>query len=601
MGSGFIGNVRSTLGDLSIKWKLTAAYTVAILIPTLVIGYYSFQLSEKTVVRQNIEASSNLLYQMKDSIQRRVDMAEEIGDNLAQNLNIQRFLRSEMNFTADAVLDYRINIYSVLSNAVKLNTLSAYKISLYVANPSISESWPYFYRESQLDSQQWYAAFKESSRKGLWIYPTQVDAFRPLSHQANRYPAFTYARKITDINGRYLGVAMVDILLEDLMTPLKRVKPEEGVFAAVDSNRQVVFCTDKAFSARMEKAFPELSGVAGEIFAEKSYLRNNTLYVSDSVAGLDLNIAGIIPLGEKINNYGRSGRMIIIGIILGVLLLELFTFLIIKRVFKRLRRMVSIMDKAAANQFDIMVPVDYNDEVGKLARDFNRLLQNNKVLMGENIRREVLQKDAQIQALQYQINPHFIYNTLDLFRMKMEAHGLDDTAEALVDFGDIMRYNIGSRSKIATLGEEIQNVVHYIHLQKFKYGDRLTFEVRVPEELLSKEMIKFVLQPVVENSIKHGFEEKDDGMRLEISANREDRDILIKIRDNGKGIGVEALERLNGLLEGTLESGAATAATGGIGLENINERLRLFYGPAYSLKVFSKAGEYTQTVIRIRD
>jgi sensor histidine kinase YesM len=219
--------------------------------------------------------------------------------------------------------------------------------------------------------------------------------------------------------------------------------------------------------------------------------------------------------------------------------------------------------------------------------------------MKDMIRKETIHKDTQLIALQSQINPHFIYNTLDMFSAKMELAGQFDVSDAMADFGKMMRYNMDAQSRFTTLEAEIRYLEQYMNLQKVKYSDRIDLSIRVPDVLLTCRMIRFILQPIVENSIKHGFRQHET-LRIELDiALTTNRTIRLSVRDNGQGIAPERLADLNERYRTSVYPAGGSQLRESIGLGNINERLRLYYGEEYFLQLDSALGHYTETIVTI--
>lgn len=262
----------------------------------------------------------------------------------------------------------------------------------------------------------------------------------------------------------------------------------------------------------------------------------------------------------------------------------------------RLKYIVKVMNKVSSGNFNVRIKMKQKDEIGQLSEDFNLLIEKINILFKENVEKEIAQKDAQLKALQYQINPHFIYNTIDIFRMKMELAGEYDTAKAITDFGKILRYNINSTSKYTTINEEVQQVIKYVNLQKQGYGSNIILKTGIPEELLDKKMIKFILQPLVENSIKHGGGKRRDAtLNITIEFQIIGSKIQVTVSDDGKGIPEEKLNKLNRQFEAAAKIEEYDEDHESIGLLNINERIKLFYGKENHIRMESMVGKYTKT------
>lgn len=203
-------------------------------------------------------------------------------------------------------------------------------------------------------------------------------------------------------------------------------------------------------------------------------------------------------------------------------------------------------------------------------------------------------KESQIQALQSQINPHFLYNTLDCINWKAQMDGNKEVAEMIRILGKFFRSNIEVKGEFTTLKEEIENVELYISLSKLRFGSRLHCYIDISEELYPCHIIKLLLQPLVENSIKHGLELENIEENIWIWCGTEDTDLVISVKDDGKGIKPEMLQYLRNLWDTREEEFKKTES---IGLYNVMRRLYLCYRDDCNMEIFSELGKGTEVVI----
>ena len=209
------------------------------------------------------------------------------------------------------------------------------------------------------------------------------------------------------------------------------------------------------------------------------------------------------------------------------------------------------------------------------------LLETIQLLLQKESIANIMKKQAEIDALQNQINPHFIYNTMEIFSSQMELYGHYEESDAMSSFAGMLRYNIRTNSPYAALQEELSQVTGYITLQKLRYPN-ISAEFAVPPMLLSIEIVRFLLQPLAENSIVHGMPNAGYPMRISVSAAPSDLGILFSVYDNGTGIPEEKAAELNAYFNDQTNYDDSSSS---IGLNNINHRLRLFYGSASCLHI----------------
>lgn len=199
--------------------------------------------------------------------------------------------------------------------------------------------------------------------------------------------------------------------------------------------------------------------------------------------------------------------------------------------------------------------------------------------------------------LQSQINPHFLYNALNTISSIAQLQDVDYIPEIASGLSDMFRYNIDGR-EVVSLQEEITQTENYMSIQKIRFPERFVIEISVEQELLECQILKFILQPIVENSYKYGFKKKQKKDILRISGYREKGgDILLMIEDNGVGIEEEKVKCINETLAG--EDGFETAS--GIGLRNVNARIRNYYGDNYGIWLESKLDSFTRVYLKVRE
>jgi hypothetical protein len=205
------------------------------------------------------------------------------------------------------------------------------------------------------------------------------------------------------------------------------------------------------------------------------------------------------------------------------------------------------------------------------------------------VKKEIAGKQAQIIALQHQINPHFIYNTMEVFSSKMKIYGHYSESDAMVAFARIFRYNVNTKDDLVPVREEILQANNYVSIQNLSYP-LLRLETDIPEDVLNERMLRFVFQPLIENSILHSGYERDQAIRVIISARLNGGNIIFTVADNGKGLPQEAYDKINASLTGEQEKNVIETVGKSLGLKNINTRLRLFYGGVHGLAI-KRVGE----------
>ena len=289
-------------------------------------------------------------------------------------------------------------------------------------------------------------------------------------------------------------------------------------------------------------------------------------------------------------------RAFLIGCYAVVLVLMLLAGLAFARSITRpiviLSRKMSKIKDVNFEKVDLDLVEDSKcDEVGQLNNNFILMLQKIDELIKENYTKQILMKETQLKALQAQINPHFLYNTLDSINWLAKANGQERISIMVKSLGSLLRSSIRNTESLIGLREELRLLQDYINIQRIRFGDRLDFRTDIDEDILDCRIPKLTLQPIVENSIKYVLEDMTGVCRIEVSSHKLPDHIELVVRDNGRGIGEKSLEQL-----GTADHPAGGA---GIGLKNIDERLKLFFGANYGLSLRSGSEQGMTVTVKI--
>ncbi len=273
---------------------------------------------------------------------------------------------------------------------------------------------------------------------------------------------------------------------------------------------------------------------------------------------------------------------------------------VVRTIIMPLKRLAQSADEVAGGKFDVDLPGDiYDDEVGIVIRAFNKMvisikdyieklresLEKEARLQQKELTMEAHLKDAQLKYLQAQINPHFLFNTLNAGAQLAMMEGADRTYEYVQTVADFFRYNVKNNKDYVTLREEVTLVDNYIQILNVRFSGDIGYEKQVDERLLDSRMPSMILQPVVENAVNHGIREMAGEGKILLKIYREDDKLCISIIDNGKGMSKDTIDEI---LSGTLNHVEDSYNNNGIGMDNVISRLILFAGNKNVLQIFSE-------------
>ena len=276
----------------------------------------------------------------------------------------------------------------------------------------------------------------------------------------------------------------------------------------------------------------------------------------------------------------------VLGVIFILLLSSLLLYMLSAKLNEPVENLAQVMQDVGHGNFSLRAKVEGNDEIGYLAERFNHMLDN---LENEKL----LKRQAELNALQYQIRPHFIYNTLNSIRFAAMIQGAKNIGELLANFIELLQVSTNREGEFGTLAEEISTLKKYIALQEFRLMNSFATEFNLAEETLSCRVPRLILQPFVENSILHAPSPEKTFCRIVIASELRSDELIISVTDDGKGIAPEVLENLSAKSSDKKTHGGFS----GIGVSNIRERLRLYYGDAGKVICESDGKSFTKISI----
>ncbi len=305
----------------------------------------------------------------------------------------------------------------------------------------------------------------------------------------------------------------------------------------------------------------------------------------------------VIGYNEAFNQVERM-RILILLVFVGVFVIgSIISVLLAKSITKPIMDLTMRMKRVETGDFsEVKIDEDIQkreDEIGMLQKDFELMISRINTLIDENFKKQIVIKDTNFKALQAQINPHFLYNTLESINWLAKANHQEEIATMVKALGKLLRNAVNTDELIISVQEELELLDAYISIQKYRYEERLIYRNRVDRSFYSIDIPKLTLQPLVENAIVHSMENMLEPCEISIYAQKNEGEIIICVEDNGLGIHEDIVKKLRN--NEPLESRKGM----GIGLQNIDDRLKMTFGSEYGLFITSEIGQGTRIEIRI--
>jgi two-component system sensor histidine kinase YesM len=300
----------------------------------------------------------------------------------------------------------------------------------------------------------------------------------------------------------------------------------------------------------------------------------------------------IVPLSEVLGGAVTINRVTIISMAISVSFCVFISYFLSKRVTKPIKNLSRVMKLVETGNLDVSYTVFHYDEIGQLGESFNKMISRLKTSMEESIQMQQIKMEAELKGLEFQINPHFLYNTLSSIIWLADEKRNEEVIKMTKALATFFRISISRGKDMITVQEEVEHVINYMEIQKLRYGD-VKFVHDVDMEIKGYYTLKLLLQPIIENAIYHGVRTlKNECGIIKLSGYIDGNDIVLLVYDNGKNMTQERVDFINDALSNNKDGDF------GVGLKNVNDRIKLHFGQKFGL-TFSIVNEYTLVKIRI--
>ncbi|HBD63338.1 MAG TPA: hypothetical protein DC038_02765, partial [Clostridiales bacterium] len=352
--------------------------------------------------------------------------------------------------------------------------------------------------------------------------------------------------------------------------------------------------TEKYISLEELKRVAEISSESssGTIHLKNNALHDSTLFFSSVPYAEDWILCTLI---ENRYIHAQTNDLIELVAVIGTVLLGiavLYAIFVSGTIVKPIYMLKDRMVEVSGGNLNSFYDYEGNDEISVLVKVFNQMLDNIKKLIDQVYQAQSQKRTAELRVLQSQINPHFLYNTLDTIQWKALEHNAYDVADMINSLSVFFRLSLSGGKEFITVADEIEHVKNYLCIQKIRYMDRVNYEINVEQAVSQYLVPKMIIQPLVENSIYHGLKQKKNSGIITIKIFSEDDFIIIEVTDDGLGMSNESLKELMNNLSHSIE-------TEHYGLYNINERLRLTFKDKYCIEITSIFNEGTTVSLKL--
>ena len=551
---------------IKLRYKLAIFYSLFCFLPVMLLFWLSF-LQMRSII--NDKGKMNLqsyLQQSVSSMDRTLDGYNSLSDYIAFDRTLAEVFSMEYGTPYEQYEQLTQKVDPILRTASYFHG-GMQQITIYTDNGMVKHDTTVA-PVSEIEETDWYQ--KTLEHPGLnWFANYQEETLF-----SARKLAFSGARE-------GVNILYMDVDYQKLFTPYAETLISECGLYITDQDGKLVFEKSR-FSGKNQNYDMTYS----EFLEQRD--RGSTDYI---ILCEQSNTTGwTVWLYQPVGLAGEAMRPI--GVMAGVTILicifaaVLAYFITSGMVSSRIERLTHFMQEVQEGSMDMQMESDDRDEIGMLYRGFGSMMKRIRTLINEVYLSKITQKEAELKALQAQINPHFLYNTLSLINWKALAAGEEDISRMTLALSTFYRTALNRGRNVLQVETELSNTRAYLEIQSMLHDGDFDYEIEAQTEILQCESLNLILQPLVENAIHHGIEEKTDGRgKITVRGWKEDNCVWFMVEDNGVGMEQEVADKI------------LTMESKGYGVRNVDERIRLCYGEKYAMKVESVVGKGTKMTI----
>jgi len=578
--------VQSSSFAKSMRTKLALSYLLLTALPLIIIATFVFNVSIMTLKNEVSAYVANTLEQVNNNIDNTFVQLSNISANIGLDESIQDILKKDSSRSLEEKIRDDEKVAEIIENAtINFTNIEALHIFSYNGEVySMKGSSSSLMADYNFTRKKWFETMKQLNKKSL-ILPTYIQT--DTTEEGNNRKVFGYIMEINDVQtNKNIGYLMVEMDISAFANLLQSISSNQTII--IDDNKTVIYHTQSEYiSSQFQTNYVSelLERKAGHMITNLD--TGEQMITFNTSANTGWTVLSVMPtniLFSKINSFKLA---MVYTIVLCILSSVVIAILMSKSVTEPISLLRSRMKMAESGDFDIQIDVKSKDEIGELSISFNNMIVRIKKLIQRIYQTEILRKEAELSALQAQINPHFLYNTLQIMDIMAEEKGADEISGSCRALARIFRYSISKGQGFVSLKEEVQHVKNYVYIQQLRLGDLLTVKYNIDDQLYKYEIIKLVLQPLVENAILHGIENSGRRCVIKVSATVERQSLIIDVEDDGVGMDEDELKKVQHSLYQEEDDDDPRSDKCGIALRNVNNRIKLYYSDQYGMSIQS--------------
>lgn len=584
---------------LSISQKYMIIYISLFAIPIIVYARMTFMIAERGQMDAFYKDNTEKMAEIHSQLLQKVAVCDRTAQLALSNNGFITFVSSNMTEDAHQLVNFKYGEYQEMQNIININP-SIYNITFFINNPEIYEMWPLLLHRDKFPYP--HDIEKIYKLDGMRTYAYDNSEKRPAMLMKEDTRRINLYRKIHLVDG-FIEVSM---LLVDFFESTLWHQSDTTSYYLIKDGQPIIVDENNAFFKKRLSLMPIISKAStaqskGDHGKIELRVNQETFYLLYRyMEPLDAYIYQISSIDSMMTILDKTGYSITVAVIIAIGVLIVITSIVTLLLTNKIRLLRASIRRVESGDLNVIIPVTGSDEVDEVAKHFNHMVVKIRDLIDKLIAKEVAVKDIEIKALQSQINSHFLHNVLESIRILAVLENNQEIAAATGSLGKLMRYSMNWEKQLATIKEEITLVESYIHLINLISDGTIVFKYQVENKLLDVKLSKMLIQPIVENAIKHGIQsiKKNGEVALHVITNPQKSSLQIVIMDDGKGMDEEELQNIRQYIV-DVKGDKPTEEQHAIGLRNVDERIKYLYGEAYGITIVSEKSKGTKVTLSL--
>lgn len=581
---------KSRFSFTNLRTQLIVYFMIVSLVVLSGASYYIFSFMQDMIKKQNERLLSQQFQQIDHNIGSLVNEVDRLSMLFLSDERIQDLLfgiseKTEAEFL-QAKNDVQANIADFIRNYGYIDSI--YLTSDHLGAVGGSEKTTLVYPK-----EDWEKTFfsSEPYRRSIEQYPRMIvqggltrSFYNPYMTGGNDGDLISMMRRTRAIHDPRMSATLVFNVDERYLASLyaTELDRDEGDMYVVDDSGTIVSASRPERIGTRGSFLPSehAPGAYGSYTGNRDDIDLQIVYYK--LHDADWYVMKEIPLGQYSDQIFTVQRMLAVVFLSCVAVIFIVSFFWLRKIIKPLHMLSGKMREMSRGELGLTFEHIPKNEIGLVIRRFNEMSLSMVELIEKNNEIQEKKRELEIEALQYQINPHFLYNTLNMIRWMATIVKADNIVGTIVALGNILRPVFSSKDSMCSLRDELSYLENYMKIIGMRFNNGITFEFEVAEAQLDCRVPRFILQPLVENAIASGLRSEEQAVRISIRAEEADGVLRLFVEDTGAGIEPERLAELNARLASG-ESYASSDGGSGIGLSNVNKRIRLYFGAEYGV------------------